>query len=231
MIIDKIRQLIDDIAREGAEPEAPEAVALEEEPSDVLLVQGERVEKLTSLSRLREAIPALQAFVPSQNATAAMSEVEVAAYDMLNHHGFSRASMQRSGELEDYLALPIGEELERRWRMGYIRILLGAYVQHPEVLDPLLQLAREYRDEPLVRRLREVMDEAITGESLSGEQLIGDLKKCLDAVKGFDETFAREMTAEFMELADRAEYHLNTYDESPRWREMLTRLRNNGGLF
>ena len=215
MLLDLARRFKDLFADIAAEGNAPDTPTVEEEERPLPLSGGYNC-ALTSFNQLRDAIPALHAFTPYQRG-AVMTDREVAAWDMLQGHHFSRKSLQASGELEDYLSLGVSDELERLWRASYVRMLLEGYEEKPSGLKTVLAIATEYHDEGLMRRVIETLDDAITGERMDGLTLINSLKDCLD-VGIFDKE-------QIMELLARAEYHLRSYDKGTEWRERLNSLR------
>ena len=221
-LLQRFKQLFIDLAADGLAEDTPDPA-----PVSTLSISGEHQEALTTLSRLREMIPVLAMFTPSQTGMAMRAE-EVAAWDMLNQHFFSREAMKMSGELDGFLSLGISEELEMRWRAAYAANLLAGYETAPEGLDIVLSIVAEYHDLELMKEVLTVLDDAISEEHMAGDALIDSIGKCLVAVDSdvFDDRDAEDMHAELMELLSRAEYHLDTYDTGTRWREMMESLRS-----
>ena len=222
MLVDRFKQLFFDLAAEGNAPDTPDPT-----PVDILPETGEHQESITTLGKLRDVIPVLKMLVPSQTGMA-MTANEVAAWDILSQHCFSREAMIKSGILEGYKSLGITTDLETRWRAAFAAMLLDDYKPHPEGLKTVMALVEEYQDTALMRRVLAVLDDAVTEEHMNGEALIGSIRRCLETLNRdvFDTSFTEVMRTELMELADRAEYHLATYDQGTRWREMLEELRN-----
>lgn len=103
---------------------------------------------------------------------------EVTAWDMLCRHHFSRASLEREGELSAFLSLGIKPELEARWRGDAMAALLEKY---PEGFDVVLSLILEYGDTPMLERALDVLDDSVGQAAIPGETVRSDCEKVLAA--------------------------------------------------
>lgn len=217
------RRLFEMIAS-TADPDGDEPAQTQDIPA-----QGAQTELDTPFSWLRHALPVMGTLTPHQPGIA-MSQDEVIAWDMLASHGFSRAALAREGVAGDYERLGVPPELEERWRGAYMNALLSSYEAHPECLDTLLSLIREYSDVTMMDRVIECLDSEIGFEPLPGKVV---LTGCLEAIKAtnsgtFNEDFARETRERLMEIIKRGEKLLSEYEPEGDWRSVVAEIDNTG---
>ena len=217
----RFKQLFEALAESGNAPDTPDA-----DERDMLDVSGEPGEPLTSFGHLRDMIPVLRVLTPAQPG-ANMSADEVAAWDMLCQHGFSRAALRASEELSAYEALNIRPGLEAGWRVSFTDGLLKQFEEKPEGLDAALLIAAEYGDAPLMDRIVELLDDAVTAERVPGETLLGGVQNAFMALDAghFDPKDAERLRGLLSELVDRAEYHLSRSDPDGAWRGLFGEIR------
>ena len=221
----RLKKLFEDIAAEGNAPDAPDA-----DETGMIGAKGEPGGLELPFEALRQALPVLGMLTPRQRGIA-MSPEEVAAWEMLCQHRISHASMLGSDELEDYLALGISPELENRWRAVYEGALLDHYEAQPEGLNEALLMAAEYVEQPLMARVLEALDDAVSAERMPGEVVLDGCRNALITLDTgrFDPAFTEEARSQLMEIAGRAEYHLSRYDPEGPWRAVLADIRTRAG--
>ena len=155
----------------------------------------------------------------------AMTGNEVAAWDVLNEHGFSRVLMAREGLLEDYRALGVSPVTEARWRADYIRALLESAREHPQAADRVALLAAEYGDETALLDAVEALDAAVTTLPAPLETLPAHCGRILDAAEhgAFEDRKAvlSQAREALTELVSRIE---NLYGQTEQTRALLARL-------
>ena len=133
----------------------------------------------------------------------AMSPVEVAAWDMLAKHNFSRAALQREGELSAYEALGIKPELEARWRGDIMAALLDGY---PNGLDRVLALIVEYCDAPMLERVAEKLDDSVNRDAIPGKTVLADCERALVTLDAAG-LYMPELKQRLLETAKRCAYY------------------------
>ena len=227
MLIDLGRRFVRlfvELSEEGNAPDTPD-----EAETETLDAEGERRQYLTSFGYMRELLPTLRLMTPAQPGIA-MTPNEVAAWDMLYEHAFSRASLRQSGELGAYETLGISLELERRWRAAYVLDLLADYANDPRDMDVVLLLAAEYRDEAMLTRAVDALDEAVDDRSVPDAALLAGIHTAMQLLAGtlFAPEFEAAIRARLLELADCTAYHLNEYDPGGEWRATLEAIRGAG---
>ena len=131
----------------------------------------------------------------------AMTRDEVTAWDMLCRHHFSRASLEREGELSAFLSLGIKPELEARWRGDAMSALLDSY---PKGFDVVLSLIVEYGDAPMLERVLEVLDDSVGQAAIPGRTVQSDCEKVLAAGIVDEEGRSR-----LLETMKRCEYYVS----------------------
>ena len=225
MLLDLTRRFIRLFRQLSAEGNAPEGPG-EDATTDILPETGEQREPLTSFGYLRDLVPTLRALTPRQPGVA-MTPNEVAAWDMLCQHGFSRASLRQTGELEAYLSLGVRPQLENSWRTDYALDLLARYETRPEGMDAALLIAAEYGDEALLSRALDALDDEIGTGHVPGEVLLENIRNAMYIASSdlFSADFGAETRGLLTELANRAEFHLSRYDPDGPWREVLAAIR------
>ena len=111
----------------------------------------------------------------------ALTGSEVAAWDVLTQHGFSRRLMAREGILKDYLALGVSPVTEARWRGAFLRGLMEAAGERPENLDLVAALGAEYGDETALLDAVEALDGTVTSADAPTNHWIKRCERILDA--------------------------------------------------
>ena len=209
----RLKKLFEDIAEEGNAPDTPDA-----DEAGMIDAVGEQAEPLTSFGYVRDMLPTLRMLTPPQPG-AAMTADEVAAWDMLCQHGFSRIELEKSGELEAYRSLGISPETEARWLGSFMEGLIDRAEAHPEGLDQAMWLAAEYGDEMGMSRALEVLDDAVTEEALRDGAILGSCLNAALAVEAgdFAPAFKAEAKARALETGHRAEAAVRAWLPDSRW--------------
>ena len=208
-----------------AEREAAEAA----EPEDVEILNefGEDPKPLTALGWAREINPVIR-LITQPEPGIAMKPEEIAAWDVLTQHCFSREAIRQAGEMEDYLALGISEELEAKWRGEFVNGLLDQYETQPECLDAVLSIAREYESPVLMERVWKLPDKAVTEQSVDDEVLLAGVGSALEVLDGgalASERGASRTRERLLEIADCAGNRLASRDPYGSWRAVLEEIR------
>lgn len=224
--------LFQGLSDEGNAPETPDA-----DERDMIGAEGEPAELETPFGMLRRALPVVGTLTPRQRGVA-MTEDEVVAWDMLRQHGFSRAALRASGELEAFCALKVRPDTEARWCAQYLEALLDDAEAQPDGLDVAMLTAAEYADEGVFQRALELVDDAVTAGRLRDGAVLGS---CLCALRAigtgrFDPAFAADAAGQALETANRAARRLEGQEAAREWlakmpeiRALAAGLQNGGG--
>ena len=133
----------------------------------------------------------------------ALTAEQVAARDMIQQYGFRHDRMAQDGVLEDYLALGIDADTERRWYGEYAGQLLAGSA---EDLGTALALAAEHGDAALLRSAGNALDEAARGGRILDAEALTLVGALLDALEkepfSENEDLLREGRILALELSD-----------------------------
>ena len=184
--------------------------------TEIIPAEGEERELATRFNNIRCAIPVVATLTPRQP-DVAMTADEVAAWDMLRQHSFSRQRMEREGELSGFLSLGVRPELEARWRGEYMERLLEGY---PDGRQAFLDLISEYGDRPMLARLIALLDDRIGTTDAPGEAVLSDCAGVLALLDDprFEGTEA--MRQKVLETVRRGIHILSECDPDGDWRQV-----------